>query len=250
VGTASSGAVRISLADQLMEINMQPMLAQANECYWFTNTEAPWGSMETPVKSMMGMTDMQYMPMETPPDKPMMPGHAMCQQVYDESLMKAEESYGMGMPMETTMIPYRLFDSSPEKLEQEGHAFVSQSFSPESDDSPDSAAVQAPESPRCRDQDQDSLMPLMSPSVRVFASPTPATPKRPCFVPETPSPDRMHCSWLQQPTMPYGNPAPLAAMPCYFGAQAHDQVMPPPEFMQMMPGMAPHDGQVFGNLAQ
>jgi len=201
---------------------------------------------------MMGMTDVQYMQMETPADKPMMPGHAMCQQMYDESVLKADDPY-MGIPMETFMLPHRLFESTPEKGEQGNMLESSSNETPTmesgDDNSPDSGAQGSiPESPRSRTQPQDSIMPLMSPSVRCLASPTPTTPKRQCYVPETPSPDRMHCSWLQQPTLPYTQPAPLGGVPCYYGAQAHDQVIP--EFLQMMPCMAHHEGQHFGDLAQ
>jgi hypothetical protein len=268
------GVVRISLADQLMEIPVQPMMPPGGgpEMYWFQQEAAPWGNMETPQKaSMMGM-DMQFMPMETPPnmaDKAMMPGHNMCQPIYDDCMLKADD-YSLGMPMDAAfMLPHRLFDSSPDKSEQ-GHMLESHSSnSVESGDCVE--APQAPASPRPRGETQDGLGPLMSPPAHCLASPTPMTPKRPCYVPETPSPDRMH--WLHQPTLPCGpyglqqpagmpggmplgygltNPAPVGGLPCYYGAQAQDQVIPP-EFLQMsqmMPSMIPvHEGAHFGELA-
>jgi len=218
---------------------------------------------------MMGM-DVQFMPMETPPnmaDKQTMPEHHMCQPIYDGCMLKADD-YTLGMPIDATfgmpmdaMLPHRLFDSSPEKSEQ---GQMLDSHSSNSIESSDGVEAQAPVSPRPRGEPQDGLGPLMSPPVRCLASPTPTTPKRPCYVPETPSPDRMH--WLhQQPTMPYGlqqaampggmpyglamQPAPLGGLPCYYGAQAHDQVMPP-EFLPMVPSMIPvQEAAHFGELA-
>merc|ERR1719456_24998 len=98
------------------------------------------------------MVDMQFMPMETPPDKPMMPGHTMCQQqVFDESMLKVEDSY-LGMPVESYMLPHRLFDSSPEKSEQGQHMLESRSSNSEttleSGDSAQSPEAQVPQSPR------------------------------------------------------------------------------------------------------
>jgi len=238
---AQPGAVRISLADQLMEMPMMTsqMMAPAPDCYWYPGPEA-WGNMETPQKAF----DCQFMPMETP-DKTMMPGHMMQMPMYDEAAMKADYSF-MNMPVESDMLPHRLFDSSPEKSEQslmlENNSSNSETTGLESGDSSNSPAVRlAPASPRTRTFDADSLMPLMSPSPRFLGTPMPATPKRQCYVPETPSPERMHYSWLQ-PTMPY---AMTAAHPWHYGAQAQDPV----EFMQMM-SCVPHEGQNFGDLAK
>merc|ERR1719473_1155246 len=198
-----------------------------------------------------------------------MPGHAVDQQIYDEQALKMQvvDDYTMAMPMDGYMLPHRLFDSSPEKSDQgqplEGPS-SNEEFTLECDSSLQPEA-QVPESPRDRPrpvQPEDRLTPLVSasPAVHILCSPTPATPKRPCYVPETPSPDRMHCSyqftnknWLQQPPLPcpgygLGNPAALPAMgglPCYYG-QAPDQVFP--EFNPMMPCMPPSEGAHFGDL--
>jgi hypothetical protein len=250
-----------------MEMPMMPaMQMQPTTDYcWYPSMEAAWGNIDTPQKNpMMGM-DCQFMPMETPPDafmKQMMPGNAMFQQMCDESALKAE-GYDLGMPMglESAMLPHRLFDSPPEKSEQglQHESNSSNGDSPttgESGDSPQSRDLVAPMSPRARVPNEDSLGPLMSPSPGSFiraddkwalATPTPTTPKRPCYVPETPSPDRMHCSWMQ-PAMPYGQPAPqIGGMPWTYGApvQAHEQVFQ--DFLQMMP--MHHEGQAFGDVA-
>lgn len=254
VADSQASVVRISLADQLMEIPMQQM--PMADWQWYQGDQASWGMIETPQKTnMMGMVDMQFMPMETPPDKPMMPGHAMCQQVYDENgMMKVEDSY-LGMPMEFAMLPHRLFDSSPEKsdegildLHSGGDSEATAAL--ENGNSTTCPEQSVPESPRSRPEKQDSLMPLMSPQpkmsppARGLATPTPATPKRPCYVPETPSPDRMHCSWTHpaatmQP-MSYVQPATLGPMAWNYGAQATEQVLP--EFLHIMNCMA-HEGQ-------
>jgi len=279
MGDAASqqGVVRISLADQLMEIPMQPMMPPGPEMYWFQQ-EAPWGNMETPQKaSMMGMDgNVHFMPMETPPnmaDKQMMPVQNMCQPIYDECMLKADD-YSLGMPMDASyMLPHRLFETTPTKSD-EGPMLETHS----SHSSGDGVEAQAPASPRprllrARSQDARTPKPVSS---HLMCSPTPTTPKRQCYVPETPSPDRMH--WLHQPTtgcgpltmpipglqqpmpyglpqpaMPYGltQPAPLGGLPCYYGAQAQDQVMPP-EFLQMsqmMPTMMPvHEGAQLGGI--
>lgn len=263
------GAVRIiSLADQLTEMPLQSMTMPSPEWQWYQGPEA-WGNMETPQK-MMGLADMQFMQMETPAEKPMMPGHNMCQA--DESQLKVPESYMMPpeaictqmetVPLESYVLPHRLFDS-PEKasseqgqttpLREEHHC--QRRARSEERRSTVLESGEAPESPRSRTQPQDSIGPLMSPTVRCLASPTPTTPKRQCYVPETPSPERMHCSWLQQaPALPYAQPMPTAGLPCYYGAHAmgglvpHEQVMP--DFLQMnvMPCLAPHEGQIFGDM--
>jgi len=251
---AQPGAVRISLADQLMEMPMMSpqMMAPAPDCYWYQGPEA-WGNMETPPKAF----DCQFMPMETP-DKTMMPGHMMQMPMYDEAAMKADYSF-MNMPVESDMLPHRLFDSSPDKSEQslvlENNSSNSETTGLESGDSGNSPAARvAPASPRTRPFSADSLMPLMSPPPRflrtpipstpsaLLGTPIPSTPKRQCYVPETPSPERMHYSWLPQ-TMPY---AMTAAHPWHYGVQAPAQVIP--EFMQLM-SCVPHEGQNFGALA-
>lgn len=219
---------------------MQPMMPQVADWQWYQSPEAPWGSMETPQK----MADMQqFMSMEgITPDKLEMPGY----QMYDQSMMKADGSY-LEMPMEGYMLPHRLFDSSPEKSEPLGlESSNSETTTLESGESPE-RDVKAPVSPRATSAPpRDSLMPLRSPSAfkphmlspnaRCLASPTPKTPQRQCYMPETPSPDRMHNSWLQQPTLPYGQPATFGGIPMnpmgYYGQQAHDSA-----FLQMMAGM-------------
>jgi len=246
-GSAAQGVVRISLADQLMEIPMQPMMPQVADWQWYQSPEAPWGSMETPQK----MADMQqFMAMEgITPDKLEMPGY----QMYDQSMMKADSSYSE-MPMEGYMLPHRLFDSSPEKSEPLGlDSSNSETTTLESSGGSPERDVKAPSSPRAQSAPpKDSLMPLrspcafkphmLSPNARCLASPTPKTPQRQCYMPETPSPDRMHMhasmpnSWLQQPTLPYGQPATFGGIPMnpmgLYGQQAHDSA-----FLQMMAGM-------------
>lgn len=236
---------------------MQAMMPQMADWQWYQSAEAQWGSMETPQKMGDGMQFMPSMDGITP-DKLGMPGQNMCQ-MYDDSMLKADGSY-LEMPMEGYMLPHRLFDSSPEKSEQglmlgDANGSNTETTSLESGEIPE---LKAPESPRGQ---KDSLMPLrspnmLSPSARCLASPTPTTPKRQCYVPETPSPDRMHCSWLQQPTMPYSQPATFGGIPMnpmgYYGQQAHEQVIP--EFLQMMSGMPSipsHEGaHMFSDLAQ
>lgn len=245
------GAVRISLADQLMEIPMQSAMP-VQEWQWYQGGEAAWGMVETPQKGdIMGMVDMPFMALETPPDKPMMPGHTMSQQIYDENgMLKVDDSY-LGMPVESSyMLPHRLFDSSPEKSDQgailDFASSTSEATALDTGDSLTSAERAAPESPRCRREKQDELGPLLSPSVQMspqyrgLATPTPATPKRACYVPETPSPDRMHCSWMHPSMPPYMQPTPLGGLPWQYGAQATDHVMP--EFLHMMSGVT-HEGQ-------
>lgn len=268
--SSQHNAVRISLADQLTMENpmQQAALSMPAEWQWQYGGEAVWGMVETPQKNMF---DMQFMPMETPPDASqkmsMMSGQAMCQPLYDENgMMKVDDPY-LGMPVESYMhmIPNRLFEMTPEKsdpsalLEIEGTTAAV-----ESGDSPSSAGPERaePASPRCRPQeDEDSVMPLMSPqpqmsplSLRGLTTPTPATPKRPCYVPDTPSPDRNHYTNSNNPwahaTMPYMQPTPgitnnlLGGMPWHYGLQATDQVMP--EFLHMMQSTMPcmaHEGQ-------
>jgi len=296
VAAPQLGAVRISLADQLMEMpmQMQPMAQPPPEWQWYQSPEAQWGTMETPQKNpIMGMGDPQFMmTMETPPDKPMMPGHSMTSQMYDQngmlkdmqftametpteptsfqqmyndSMLKNPMEYGldsMGMSMDYALLPNRLFDSSPEKSEHinESHSSTIEHSDLGTARSPD----QVPESPRSRPRTlADSLLMLKSPcmaspSMRMFSSPMPATPKRLFDVPETPSPDRMHWSAMQPHALPYGqlapHPASLSGLPwgCpLYGPQVHEQVIP--EFLQMqqmMPMMAHNELQPFGELAQ
>jgi len=304
VAAPQVGAVRISLADQLMEMPMQPMVPPPPEWQWYQNPEALWGTMETPQKNpMMGMDPQFMMTMETPPDKPMMPGHSMTSQMYDKNGMLKDVQFmameaptdptsfqqmyndsmlkvpmdqvygldGMGMSMDYALLPNRLFDSSPEKSEHMNESHSSNSELEGGDTT--QSADQVPESPRSRPRTlTDSLLMLKSPcmaspSVRfnsaLFSSPMPATPKRPFYVPETPSPDRMHWSSMQPHALPYGQPAPLqhpaslgglpwgamGGCPLY-GAQAHEQVIP--EFLQMqqmMPMMNLNELQPFGELA-
>lgn len=314
VATTQTGAVRISLADQLMEMPMQPMVPPPPEWQWYQSPEAMWGTMETPQKNpMMGMADPQFMmTMETPPDKPMMPGHSMTSQMYDKDGMLKELQFmametptdptsfqqmyndsmlkvpmlgaplgygldGMGMTMDYDLLPNRLFDSSPEKSDHmnESHSSNSEVEGGETTQTAD----QVPGSPRSRPRTlTDSLLLLKSPcmaspNMRMFSSPMPATPKRPFYVPETPSPDRMHWSSMQSHALPYGQPAPnpnpaaFSGLPwgcplgggpmgLPYGAQAHEQVIP--EFLQMpfngsqqiMPMMAHNELQPFGELGQ
>lgn len=227
-----------------MEMPMMPpqMMAPAPDCYWYPGAEA-WGNMETPQKGY----DCQFMSMETPPDnKPMMPAHMMHMQMYDEATMKADYSF-FPMPVESDMLPHRLFDSSPEKSDQ-GQMLENNSNSDTTTtgDSPDNK--EAPASPRVRPRGEDSLMPLMSPppkflghSSDLLGTPIPTTPKRQYHVPETPSPDRMHCSWMQ-PTMPYAHPVLQGGLPWNYGAQQQDLVSP--DFLQMM-SIVHQEGQVF-----
>lgn len=248
--SSQQGAVRISLADQLMDMPIQPSMPM-QEWQWYPGAEAAWGMVETPQKlNTMGMLDMQFMTMETPPDKPMMPGHTMSQQFYDENgMLKVDDSY-LGMPVESCMLPHRLFESSPEKSDHgailDFASSTSEATALDNCDTLSSPERIAPESPRCRREKQDELGPLMSPQpglsphYRGLATPTPATPKRACYVPETPSPDRMHCSWMHPTMPPYVQPTPLGGLPWHYGAQATDQVMP--EFLHMMSSMT-HEGQ-------
>jgi len=257
--SSQPGAVRISLADQLMEIPMQPAMPMQDWQLqgWYPGCEAAWGMIETPQKlNSMGMIDMPFMTMETP-DKPMMPGHTMSQQfVYDENgMLKVDDSY-LGMPVESCMLPHRLFDSSPEKCDPGaildfGSSSSIEATASDNCDTLSSPERIAPESPRCRREKQDELGPLMSPQpgtpglglsahYRGLATPTPATPKRACYVPETPSPDRMHLAWMHPTMPPFVQPTPLGGLPWHYGAQATDQVMP--EFLHMMSSMT-HEGQ-------
>merc|ERR1719478_2124110 len=100
-------------------------------------------SMETPQK----VFDCQFMPMETPPDKSLMPGHMMQMPIYDEAVMKADYSF-MGMPLESDMLPHRLFDSSPEKSDQgvsaENNSSNSESTTNPEGNTPDDAAPMSP----------------------------------------------------------------------------------------------------------
>jgi hypothetical protein len=253
--------VRISLADQLTEmpqmtamptdmhampaLKMQP----SPDCYWYPSMEAAWGNIETPQKSsMMGM-EFQSMSMETPPDasmKLMMPDHTSLQQMYDDTALKADV-YDMGAHMESQMLPHRLFDSTPEKSDQ-GFQYDSNSSNGgfqehlgERSESPPSMDRVAPMSPRPNTFKEDTLGPLKSPSARFLATPIADTPKRQCYVSETPSPDRMHCSWMQ-PAMPYAHPALLGGLAWNYGSQAHDEVVP--EFLPMMPCVH-HESQAF-----
>merc|ERR1719162_1356191 len=119
-------------------------------------------------------------------------------------MMKADDSY-LAMPMDScmSMLPHRLFESTPEKtapgaiLDFGDHSSTSDAAA-ESGDSIRSAEVEAtaPETPRSMQEKQDSVFPLMSPQPRMsppttlgLTTPTPATPKRQCYVPETPSPE-------------------------------------------------------------
>lgn len=271
--TAQQGAVRISLADQLMEMPAATM--PLPEWNWYPGVEAAWPMMETPQKNpMMGMCDQMFMTMETPPDAAMkMPQNpAFGQQpFFDEGMLKAEDGF-LNMPVES-MLPHRLFDSSPAKSDpnealdnSEGCDIAGESS--ETSANQEGAAsmdkLEVPASPRCRIEKQDSLMPLMSPIPGMaqrglatptqfgLTTPTPATPKRPCYVPETPSPERLHINWPHPASMPYMQP-PLGALPYShplgmggwgYGTQATEQAIP--EFLQMsqmMPMMPPAEGQ-------
>jgi len=264
-------AVRISLADQLEHAPLaQPMMpmqaVMPPDWQWYQSPEA-WGSMETPQK-LMAMGDMQSMPMETPPDGPLkqfMPGHPMFPQGCDEATLKA---MAMEMHMESLMLPHRLFDSSPEKSER--FDSVTQSHSLDSSNSESTTlkcAAHALQSPRSRaPEDQDSMLPLMSPKTLMspkmrhcMASPVPTTPKRPCYVPETPSPDRMHYMTHQSHALSYAQPAPYThpgGLAGYYGGmamgglglQAHDQVIP--EFLQMMQPCIGHEAHLFADMTQ
>jgi hypothetical protein len=234
------------------------------------------------------------MTIETPPEKPSMPGHSMPSQMmpgYDlkdpqlmpamglptdpnsfqamftDGMMKVEYGLdGMAMPMDYPLLPNRLFDDKSEPL-NESHSSNSEAEGGDTTQGPE----QVPESPRSRPRTLSEMNTLShlkspcmaSPSVRfnpaLFSSPMPATPKRPFYVAETPSPDRMHWSSMQPHALPYGQPAPLqhpAALtglpwgcPLY-GAQAHEQVIP--EFLQMqpmMPMMNLNELQPFGEPA-
>merc|ERR1712187_537880 len=125
-----------------------------------------------------------------------------------------------GMLAETDIIPQRLFDSTLEKCEAE-YVFENQSMHDEtkalvSDDSTpsSSAEMNSPMSPRAPSHLAD-MRSLMSPSLRCLESPMLTTPKQKYYVPETPSPDRMHCLW-KHPTMAFSQPA----MPWQMGGQA------------------------------
>lgn len=237
---AAAGSVVISLADGLIPV-VENSWTASSDCFWYQSTEAPWGNMETPEKSAMMFMGME---METPPDKPLMPvTQPMFGDTYDLKV-PVNETYMMPMDY-SAVLPHRLFDSSPEKSEQ-----THREATVEGGECP-SQEVPEPQSPR-----QADIMPLMSPPLHCLASPVPTTPKRQCYVPETPSPDRMHCSWMQQPPLPYGNPMPMAGsmagpMPTmwYSGqVQVHEQVVP--EFMPMMPCLAHADGTPFGDVQQ
>lgn len=237
------------------------MMAPNPQCYWGYPGQEAWGTMETPQKAY----DCQFMPMETPPDAMKMPGagHMMQMAMYEEAAMK---DYSFMVPAESDMLPHRLFDSSPEKSEQ-GATLENENNSDtttlESGDgsgsSPAEKGCLAPSSPRVRPRSEDSLMPLMSPPPHFMGTPIPTTPKRLFHVPETPSPDRMHCSWMQpnaMANMPYHLPAPhggMGGLPWTYDAHGLDQTLP--EFLQMsgmmsgMPCGLP-EGQTFGELQQ
>jgi hypothetical protein len=169
--------------------------------------------------------------METP-DKQAMVSHGMLPYPGFDHMYKACDDY-MAMPSESSMIPHRLFDSSPEKSDRglcEVHSTHSETTTIESTESlPSPCKVDAPMSPGRPSKQRE----MMSPLVNYLRSPVPSTPKRPNYVPETPSPDRMHCSWIH-PTMNFTQAAySQAPMPWNLGMQApHDQSIP--EFLQSM----------------
>lgn len=259
-----SGAVmRISLADQLMGMQQQqppppPSLMPAPPFVtgqWFENPEMSWSSMETPEKSsMMGaLSDLSFMMMETPADKPMMPGHAMVQPFYDGMLGcgPLDETFSC-MPVESLMIPHKLFDSSPACSEQE-QVLDGDTSAGDSDPSPKPRARS--ESPRRLAPKADSEAPT---PMKLGFSPMPRTPLR-LFGVETPSPDRLHigCSLMQQPALPPPQPFPQIAAPCP-PCPPWLMDMPTPggalpqvsEFMQMIPWPTFPDGQVPTDLVQ
>jgi hypothetical protein len=174
----------------------------------------------------MDMNFMAMEPLETP-DKQLMASHGLVQYAGFDNIYKACDDY-MAMPSESSMIPHRLFDSSPEKSDRgllEVRSTHSESTTVESTESLLSPCkVDAPLSPG-RQSKQHEMMPF-------FRSPVPSTPKRLNFVPETPSPDRMHCSWMH-PGLHFSQAAySQTAMPWNLGIQAHDQAIP--EFLQSM----------------
>jgi hypothetical protein len=178
----------------------------------------------------MWMGDAQYAHFEYTPDKLPMPCHGDFNEPQDESILKASDTY-LNMPVETAMIPERLFDFSPEKSER-GHMLESSSSttfdSGNSVGSPLSGVGELA-SPRTAKQPHEALSQL-TPGLPCLASPVPT--KRPCYA-ETPSPDRMHCSWMNAPTAYSQPPITQPFVPWHLSAPAYDQVIP--EFMSMMP---------------
>lgn len=245
-GAPPGGAVRISLADQLWEMPYQAtvesqVMANAPACAWPWYDESVWNNAETP-KKMLEMQQ-QYMLMETP-DKLMMPFHGMdtMQHACFGGLANVDESsvtMGMDMGMDSCIVPHKLFDIAPvpeipercqvetlstqheEELAEDGEPMLKSSNDSDGELSPRPAS-----SPAEMLSLRSPSLQLQSPSVSCLASPVPRTPKRQHYVPDTPSPSRMHFSWMHPCPTQSVNPWQLSA-----AAFSSYQVMPP-EFLQ------------------
>jgi hypothetical protein len=238
---ASGGAVRISLADQLWELPFQST-ASAPLCgAWPWYDESLWNNVETPEK-MLEMQQ-QYMLMETP-DKLMMPFHGMDAAVHQACFgnqacfAASSEEHFAPIAMDSCIVPHKLFDVSPALDNIEGFEgcqaveAVSTRVDTEIPETHESGPQTIKESngelsPRPASSQQELLslksptLRFQSPSVGCLASPTPLTPRRQHYVPDTPSPSRMHFSWMQ-------SSAPWQLSAAAFGSY---QAMPP-EFLQ------------------
>merc|ERR1719183_1127992 len=172
-----SGVVRISLADQLMEMPSSTMVAASPPACvswpWY-DMEAAWACMETPQRPH----EIQFMPLETPPEKPLMPSMGLLHQTYDENFLKVMDMYSQqGQLAESSMIPQRLFDSSPQKSEHEQFVQANIMHTETTGESGEGVSlsnppveVDPPASPRTTSQPYE-LASLLSPSLRCLASP-------------------------------------------------------------------------------
>jgi hypothetical protein len=227
-------AVRISLADQLMEKQYSAPVTAPSYNAWSWYEEAQWNT-ETPQK----LPEVNYMPLEQPmetPDKHLMACHGMMQYPSFEASKAFDEH--MAMPSEASMIPHRLFDSTPEKCDRglcEIRSMHSDSTTVESSESlPSPHKADAPMSPARPSKPHEMMS---SPSGYLQQSPIMSAPRRLNFVPETPSPERMHFSCMH-PAMHFSEATyEGGALPWHLGMQGHDQVIP--EFLQAMPYTGP-----------
>jgi hypothetical protein len=239
---ASGGAVRISLADQLWELPFQSTASTPLCGAWPWYDESLWNNVETPEK-MLEMQQ-QYMLMDTP-EKLMMPFQGMeeVHQAWFGNLANGEDNFAP-MAKDSCIVPRELpFDVAP-VLDNMGGFEGCQAVEPVStqvdivipethESEPQAIKESNGElSPRPASSQPELLslksptLRFQSPSVGCLASPTPQTPKRQHYVPDTPSPSRMHFSWMQPCQMQSSAPWQLSA--AAFGSY---QAMPP-EFLQ------------------
>jgi len=218
----------------------------------FQNADFQNLDFQTPEKmQMFAEMQQQYMLSMETPDKtsPMMPFHGLdAAHQGMAGIMNVDDSAAMG----DSIVPNKLFDfcavpETPEECQvvenncseidaenlapsntavnQNGEVVSSKEASGELSPRPGSnqREMLSLRSPSLR---SPSLQ-LQSPSVACLASPTPRTPKRQQYVPDTPSPSRMHFSWMQPPNHVQSG-YPWISSAAAFGAfQAS-----PPEFLQ------------------